>query len=165
MPNRKNDYEPYTVLPYNRRQRITDGNAFTICMESDERLLDENYYLVSWHAVKNYISYHEKTILGGKEMPRYMVLDIITDAFRDHVRRSGIILDQHGMPISLPDPIDNIFDPTLHWFSEYLRADKSGLKPRNHKKIVERLRWLDVAMKIRYLEYAPFSLGKNKENH
>ena len=165
MPNRKNDYEPYIALPYNRNRKITDGNAFPICMESDERLLDKNYYLMGWYAMRNYVSYYERIFLEGKEMPRYMVLDIITDAFRDHDRRGGIVLDQYGAPISLPYPIDNVFDPTLHWFSEYLRADKSGLKPRNHKKIVERLRWLDVAMKIRYLEYAPFSLGKNKEKH
>ena len=158
MPNRKNNYEPYSALFCNKSRKITDGNAFPICMESDERLLDKDYYLVGWYVMKNYISYYEKIFLEGKKMPRYMVLDIITDALRDHDRRGGIVLDQYGTPISFPDLIDNIFDPTLRWFSEYLRTDKSGLKPYEHKKIVERLRWLDVAMKIRYLEYAPFPL-------
>ena len=92
-------------------------------------------------------------------MPRYMILDIITDAFRDHELRGGMILDHNGKQVFLPDPIDDVFDESLRWFSEYLRSDKNGLKPYERKKITERLRWLDAAMKIRFLEYAPLPLG------
>lgn len=82
-------------------------------------------------------------------MSRRKVLDEISIAFANCQHLN--IRHSNGMPYETPY-IDDIFshDDEMRWLSYYLESNKSGSCPRRVSRKPERLRVLNLFIKIRY---------------
>ena len=106
-----------------------------IFIESDEVLLSDNHYYNLWRLLNDLIDLPPR-----REMPNDMTL-----AFMEHY---GRLYMRNGEPYELPD-VDDIFpDAHWRWFSYYLEATEDGLLPRRKSRKVERLRLLNLWLKI-----------------
>ncbi|MCK5518959.1 MAG: hypothetical protein KAI61_06050 [Alphaproteobacteria bacterium] len=168
MVKRKNDYESYAALFCNESQKITDGNAFPICMGSDicknccslscgfnkvvwvaprSLLLTKKYYIFLWGA------WCELKLSRRKMAAK--VVNVLCD------KCCANILDSEGKPFNLLE-FNEVFpeDFDFTWFGTYLQADATGTKPKSYSPIVERLEYLDISAKL--LNPKPFQTLSDK---
>lgn len=91
----------------------------------------------------------------SETIPLHGWLDAISDSLRDC--ETGIFL-ANGDPYPIPLP-DDVFDESQRWMGEYLKSDPTGEKPLIKSRKLERLRLLDLFLKIQYPDIAQH-LGK-----
>jgi len=106
-----------------------------ICV-TDEQLLSEPYYRRLWISLK----------AVSENVSRRQWLDAISDSLRDC---KADILHADGEPYIIPLP-DDVFDEEMRWIGEYLKSDPTGENPLIKSRSFERLRLLDVFLKIQY---------------
>jgi hypothetical protein len=107
-----------------------------VCV-SDEELLSEPRYRRLWIAIK------------ALKISRRRWLDELSDCLRDC---QASIYCANGEPYEIPVP-DDIFgngNGDIRWMSEYLKADPSGERPCIKSRKLERLRMLDLYLKIKH---------------
>jgi hypothetical protein len=111
-----------------------------VFVATDEELTDIHYYLRVWLAARNI------------PIPRRHWLDEMADAFRDY---NGTIFNTDGGVYDVP-LVDDIFgdDPDMRWLSDYLRSDASGRAPYRFSPRLDRVRLIDLYLRIRHASIA-----------
>lgn len=119
---------------------MTKDTDHCVFVATDTELSDIHYYLRVWLAARNI------------PIARRHWLDEIADTFRDY---SGTIFSPEGEAYEVP-LVDDIFgdDPDMRWLSDYLRADATGNSPFRFTLRLDRVRVIDLYLKIRHANIA-----------
>lgn len=110
--------------------------------ETDEALKNPARYRTQWMIVRN-------VVMAKKGMSRRKLKDEMSLVFA-HAGHA-VFPFRNGGRYLLPD-IDDVFgkDPDMRSLSHYLEADDSGLHPRRMSRKPERLRVINLYLKLKY---------------
>jgi hypothetical protein len=111
-----------------------------IYLVTNWQLQDRNYYVRLWRAVRS-LNYS-----------RRQWRERLSDMLRDY---NGAIHYAPGVPFKIP-LVDDVFgnDEGMRWLSYYLKADTSDRRPLMKSRSFERLRLLDLYIRIHHPEKA-----------
>jgi len=116
----------------------TKNNCLIVYVANDAELLNRNYYQRLWLFCRNL------------PINRREWLDELANTFRD-ADASTDYQWQSGKPYDLPDIEEEVFpDPDMRWLSEFFQGDPNGLKPKLRTRMVERLRVLDLYVRVKH---------------
>ncbi len=114
---------------------MTDKNAnITILVASNQQLQDDHYYDRLWFAARQF------------RYSRRQWREHLVNMLRDF---QGSILYAEGVPYQIP-LVDHVFGECcdMRWMSDYLKADPSKTKPLSRSRKFERLRLLDLYVRL-----------------
>ena len=116
--------------------------------ETDAVLTSSPTYPVQWMIVRN-------VVMADPEMSRRKLLDDMSLVFFNAGFSRFPFRD--GTYYDLPDIIDEVFgnDCDMRAFSYYLQSDESGKHPRRMSRKPERLRVLNLYLKLKYPRFIP----------
>ena len=111
-------------------------------VERDQDLLSSPLYRIQWMITRN-------LPMREPKMSRRKLLDEMSKVFSD--AGFEVFPYRNGGYYELPD-IDDVFgnDDEMRSFSHYLEADESGFCPRRMSRKPERLKLLNLYLKLRY---------------
>lgn len=113
----------------------------TIYVATTAELMNEHYYRRLWIAIRNL---SEQVPISRREW-----LNVLADCFRDTYDVE--ILLRSGKPYCIPC-VDEAFgdDPDNRWFSDFLKSDPAGTRPRAKSRKLERVQLLDLYCRLRH---------------
>ena len=126
-------------MSINKFSDVATRRPLTLNAEFDDVLRDKSLYVSQWLIARNV-----RDIGSRRDWPTQMSL-----VFVRH-RHVGLCY-RDGSPYELPD-IDEVFgdSPDFKWFSDYLLCDGSNVYPRHVSTKTERLRLINLFLKLRY---------------
>lgn len=83
-------------------------------------------------------------------LSRRGVLDWLASVIFGHIGRGGVILWPHGRLFDVPDTLidDTFTDPSGRWLSSFGRFGDDPPRQNPQRRVIERLRLLDLALRI-----------------
>lgn len=113
---------------------MDDNTSIAIVVASNQQLQDPKYYIQLWKTVREF------------GYSRRLWREHIADMLRDY---KGSILYAQGIPYKIP-LVDRVFgeDVDMRWMSDFLKADSCGVKPLVTSRKYERLRLLDLYVRL-----------------